>query len=429
MKKLIFVLIAALGMSCTSYAQMTEKELKKATKAAQKTVKEVKDEMERDDVPDKRHAKQLIDEAMKNPLLQDWDQTWYQAAVVYEYFYNQESIKSYNKGVVYDTVALYNYLDDWFTFALKADSLQQIPNEKGKTSEEARRRLIPGVHRSLTTYINAGVYYFNHRQDNAQAYKMFDRYFTVAQHPALESLMADDEVWNNQRYNFAYFPALAAYLDQKWENSLKYALIAQNDEEYGEDATEFICECYGELGDSVKWLQALKDGLMKYPTKEYYYGKLLNYYNLKNDMTGMETFVKEMIDLDPDKAYNYYVLGFIAQQNKDYDGAIEQYKIAIEKDETLADAYNNLGLCVMAKGDACVESKGNIDYRSSAYKKAQKEKEAFYKEALPYFQKLRELEPSSVKKWGIPMQQLYWTLNMAKELEEIDGQLKSAGII
>ena len=44
MKKLIFVLIAALGMSCTSYAQMTEKELKKATKAAQKEVKEAKNE-------------------------------------------------------------------------------------------------------------------------------------------------------------------------------------------------------------------------------------------------------------------------------------------------------------------------------------------------------------------------------------------------
>ena len=75
MKKLIFVLIAALGVSCTSYAQMTDKELKKATKAAQKVVKEAKDEMERDDVADKRGAKRLIDKAMKDPLLQDWDQT------------------------------------------------------------------------------------------------------------------------------------------------------------------------------------------------------------------------------------------------------------------------------------------------------------------------------------------------------------------
>ena len=112
MKKLIFVLIAALGVSCTSYAQMTEKELKKATKAAQKEVKEAKNEFERDDVQDKRGAKRLIDNAMKNELNKNWDQTWLVAADIYEDFYNKENIKSYNQA--YDTVALFRCLK-WVT--------------------------------------------------------------------------------------------------------------------------------------------------------------------------------------------------------------------------------------------------------------------------------------------------------------------------
>ncbi|MGX8689867.1 MAG: hypothetical protein ACSW76_04395, partial [Bacteroidaceae bacterium] len=222
MKKLIFVLIAALGFSCTSYAQMSEKELKKATKTAQKMVKEARDDMERDDVPDKRHAKKLIDDAMKNPLLKDWDQTWYQAAEIYEYFYNQENVKSYNG--VYDTVAMYNYLSDWFTYALKADSLQQIPNAKGKTSDEVRKNQIPKVYRNLNTLINGGVFYFNHREDYVTAYKYFDRYFTLAQSDILKEYMAEDPTWEQYRYNFAYFPALAAYNNEEWSNALKYAL-------------------------------------------------------------------------------------------------------------------------------------------------------------------------------------------------------------
>ena len=67
MKKLIFVLIAALGMSCTSYAQMSDKELKKATKTAQKIVKQARDDMDNPELSDKRNAKRRIDEAMKNP--------------------------------------------------------------------------------------------------------------------------------------------------------------------------------------------------------------------------------------------------------------------------------------------------------------------------------------------------------------------------
>lgn len=427
MKKIVFVLIAALGMSYTTYAQMSEKELKKATKTAQKMVKEARDDMERDDVPDKRHAKQLIDQAMKNPLLKDWDQTWYEAAEIYQYFYNQENVKSYNGA--YDTVAMYNYLNDWFTYALRADSLQQIPNEKGKTSDEVRKNQIPNIYRNLNTLINGGVFYFNHREDYVTAYKYFDRYFTLAQSDILKDYMTEDPTWNEYRYNFAYFPALAAYNNEKWDDALKYAIMAQNDEEYGEDATEFVCECYGELGDSAKWLQALKDGLVKYPTKDYYYNKLLNYYNQKNDMTEMESFVQEMIKLDPEKAYNYYVLGYIAQQGKNYDKAIEQYKIAIEKNNTLTDAYNNLGLCIMSQAVEFMESKSNLDYRSTAYKKAMQEQEEYFKSALPYFVKLRELEPDAVSKWGVPLQQIYYLLKMNKELEEVEGKMKAKGLL
>ena len=427
MKKLIFVLIAALGMSCTSYAQMSEKELKKAKKEAQKTVKEARDDMERDDVLDKSHAKRLIDQAIKNPLLQDWDQTWYEAAEIYEYYYNQENLKSYQG--VYDTVAMYNYLNDWFTFSLRADSLQQIPNEKGKTSDDVRKYQVPRIYRNLNTLINGGVFYFNYRHDNKTAYAFFDRYFTLAQSDLLKDYMVEDPTWNQYRYNFAYFPALAAYLLEDWETSLKYAMMAQNDEEYGSDATQFVCECYGNMQDSVKWLEALKQGLFKYPTEDYYYSKLLNYYNLKNDMSEMEEFVKEMIEVDPEKAYNYYVLGYIAQQNKDYDAAIEQYKTAIEKNDRLADAYYNLGLCILSQAKDFMEAKEKLDYRSSAYKKALQEQENYFRTALPYFTKLRELEPDSVAKWGAPLQQIYYLLKMQKEMDEVEARMKEKGYL
>ena len=46
MKKLVFVLIAALGISCSSYAQMSEKEIKKATKAVEEKVEAVVEKVE-----------------------------------------------------------------------------------------------------------------------------------------------------------------------------------------------------------------------------------------------------------------------------------------------------------------------------------------------------------------------------------------------
>ena len=240
MKKLIFVLIAALGMSCTSYAQMTEKELKKATKAAQKEVKEAKNEFERDDVPDKRGAKRLIDNAMKNELNQNWDQTWLVAADIYQFFYYQENTKSYSQP--YDTVGMYKLLTQWYKFAIKADSIQKIPNAKGKTSDEARKRHASEIHRTMGDLIRGGIFYFNDHQDYEKAYELFDEYFTIANNPIVKDITEADT--NYQKYVpiYSYYPALAAYNLEKWENVLKYAKVATADEEVGETATEMMCD-------------------------------------------------------------------------------------------------------------------------------------------------------------------------------------------
>ncbi len=427
MKKLIFVLIAALGMSCTSYAQMTEKELKKATKEAQKQVKEAKNEFERDDVQDKRGAKRLIDQAMKNSLNENYDQTWLVAADIYQHFYYQENTKSYTQA--YDTVGMYKLLTDWYRFAMIADSLQQIPNAKGKTSDEARKKHAGEIHRTMGDLIRGGIFYFNDHQDYNKAYEMFDAYFTVANHPMVKDIVEEDSNFIKNKPIFSYYPALAAYNLEKWENVLKYAEVATADEEVGETATEMLCDAYGNLQDTVSWLETLKKGLVKYPTAQYYYGKLLNYYNLKNDMTELENFVNEMVQIDPEKAYNYYVLGYIAQQNKDYDAAIKQYETAIEKDEALSDAYFNLGLCIMFQASDYMDSKSNLDYRSKAYKDAVKEQKNFYKKALPYFLKYRELEASATDKWAIPLQTIYYQLDMSKELNEIEARMKEKGLL
>lgn len=430
MKKLVFVLIAVLGMSCTSYAQMTEKELKKATKTAQKLVKDAKNEMERDDVQDKRGAKRLIDQAMKEPLLKDWDQTWLIAADVYHHFYTEENRKSFNlDGQRYDTVGMYNYLTQWYRYAIMADSIQQIPNAKGKTSDEAKKKNAYEMYRTMSDLIRGGIFYFNDHQDYDKAYEMFDSYFTVGNYPMVKEYTDADTNYQNNRPIYSYYPALAAYNMEKWDKVLKFATVATADEEVGETATEMLCDAYGNLQDTVKWLETLKQGLVKYPTVEYYYGKLLNYYNLKNDMTELEKFVDEMVQIAPEKAYNYYVLGYIAQTNKDYEKAIGYYETAIEKDNSLSDAHFNLGLCIMFQASDYIDSMNNLDYRSAAYKKAVQEQKNYYKKALPYFITYREMEPSAVEKWGIPLQTIYYQVDMPKELKEVEARMKEKGML
>ena len=83
----------------------------------------------------------------------------------------------------------------------------------------------------------------------------------------------------------------------------------------------------------------------------------------------------------------------------------------------------------MSQAVEFMESKSNLDYRSAAYKKAVQEQKDYYKKALPYFVKFREMEPSSVSKWGIPLQNIYYQLNMPKELKEVESRMTESGLL
>ena len=77
----------------------------------------------------------------------------------------------------------------------------------------------------------------------------------------------------------------------------------------------------------------------------------------------------------------------------------------------------------MRKAQDFMETKDKLDYRSSEYKKAKAQEKEIYKEALPYMEKWRELEPESLSKWGPLLYQIYYKVEMTKEMKEIEKLL------
>ena len=66
---------------------------------------------------------------------------------------------------------------------------------------------------------------------------------------------------------------------------------------------------------------------------------------------------------------------------------------------------------------------------TKAYKDAVKEQKEYYRKALPYFTKYRELEPSATDKWAIPLQTIYYQIDMPNELKEVEARMKEKGML
>lgn len=426
MKKLIFVMIAAMGVSLTSYAQMSDKEMKKAVTEARKIVKEAKKNIE-SETGNAFQAKKLIDGAMQNDLLKDWDQTWMTAAEIYSSIFKTEYNKSVMLGQRFDTLGMYTNLCKWIDFSIVADSLQQIPDAKGKTKSDVRKNFVQGIVTYSDNLFIGGVTYLQNN-DFKNAFKLFDKYMSLENQEIFRDAMAQEENFTENRSRNAFYTAYSAYSNDDWNNCLKYALMV-DDEKNAETAMQFICVSYEGLGDTVKWIESLKDGIVKFPTNTSFYDQLLGYYSGKNDNTALESFATEMIASNPDKATNYYILGFLAQQGKDYDKAIEQYNIALEKDETFTMAYDNICLCYMMKAADLENANTKVDPRSAAGKKLQAQVDDIVKQTIPYYEKWRTVKPDEVAKWGNGLYGVYYRLRMTKEFNEIEKLLQDNGLM
>ena len=214
-----------------------------------------------------------------------------------------------------------------------------------------------------------------------------------------------------------------------YQKVLKYVDKAIEDPEYGPSCQRIKAEAYENMKDTANWISNLMTGIVKYPSDEYFYTKIIMYYNDTEKWEELEQFVTDMIAQDPNKAYNYFVVGVLKQQQKDYETAAKNYEMAVEKDPELADAYINLGLCYMFLANEYVDANSNINYRSAAYKKVLEVEKEYYQKALPMYEKVEKLLPNDVDKWGPQLYQIYYKLKMSKEVNRMETILKAEGLL
>lgn len=428
MKRVLFTLVSVVLLSCvSSYAQSTDKEVKKAIKAAQQVVKDAKGQLS-SETGNINQAKKLIEQALNNEYTKNDAETWGVAGEIYMKLYKEENNKTYFEGREYDTVAMYNNLIKMFECFNHCDSLEQIPNEKGRTSTACRDKFASELDANRTNLISGGIFYYNRRRDYAKAYEIFSKYYEVAEMPMFQKFNQENENYAKYAVEFAYFPTLAAYNMGDYNKVLKYCDLGAEDEENGKACYQFKCMAYENLKDTVNWINSLKEGIEKFPTEDYYSLRLLTYYDQSDKLDEMESFVDEMLKKNPDKAYNHYVKGYLKQNQKNYLEAIDSYERARSKDSTLVEAYINEGLCYMFEANNYMDSQSNVKYNSPAYKKVLETEKSYYEKALPLYEKVRELAPDDTKKWGQQLYSIYYKLNMAKELNKIEAILKAEGL-
>lgn len=401
MRRILFSMLF-LMTACLSFAQV-------------KSVKEAKRLAEDNSKPDFARAEALINEAFVNPETKDDPNTWNVAGIIQRRISEKENEKAYLRQP-YDTVKVYNSVYKMFEYFLKADELEQIPDEKGKVKFKYRKNNSATMLTERPNLINGGITYFN-QDKNKEAFKFFSMYVDVAGSPMLakENLMATDTLLSQ----IAYYATLAAMREEDYKSAVKYAPLAAKDKEVGKYGVEFLATAYKALGDTVQWVSTLKEGIQQYPDYSFFFGHLVDYYSNTGKFDEAMVFADGMIAQDPNNPFYLYVKGYLYQNMKDYDNASQFYKKTIEVDPTYAEAYSNLGLIYVQQGLDYAD-KVTTDFNDPKYNEEQAKVRGFYEEARPYYEKARQLKPDQKDLWLNGLYTIYYRLNMGPEFEEIE---------
>ena len=176
---------------------------------------------------------------------------------------------------------------------------------------------------------------------------------------------------------------------------------------------QYLAETYKLEKDTVRYVDCLQEGFKNSPSFPFFFPRLVEHYMEKNELDSAMNVVNQALLVDSlNTTYLLTKSSILLNQGKNEE-CFDICKSLIAKNDSLSEAYLNAGL-------SCFNRAIMLDKNSQKLRKKHDEINALYKQALPYLEKYRKLEPKEVGKWSLPLYTIYLNLNMGKEFDEID---------
>lgn len=368
--------------------------------------------------PDFATAESKIKEALQNDETKNDAKTWYSAGSISIKHYEAERNKKILKQKV-DEKAMYNALADGYNYWTKCLELDQLPDAKGKIKPRYDKEIIAKFKECINDFINAGVYYLD-LKDYATSYKFFSIYSRVPENPNLKDLnLAADANYKQ----IPYYASIAAMNSGDNQMALEALNFAKKIDYQRYNIYYFLTDVHKKSGDKDKYVQALREGYEAYSDSMFFLGNLVNEYINAKDYDNAINFLKEGLKRKQDPNL-YIALGEVLDAAKKPEQEIKDtYEAALKIDPNNAQVQYYLG---RLKFNKAVEMNEKASYIKDVkkYNVAKEQVKTAFRDALPYFKKALELKPNSLE-YMTPIKNIYYQLNMTKEYDAMDKQIKS----
>lgn len=259
-----------------------------------------------------------------------------------------------------------------------------------------------------------------------EACKALDAYVNYAKsYPEV----ADAEGVKNPREPFAklaFNVYYTAYTVKNYDVMAKYYDLALQFED--EASRNFVIGSRAQIlkqsGKTDEWIAELKKIISENANNdagENAMQQLMGYYSQKENKDEVNAYTSDLIAKYPDNKTANYCHGFAMYSAKNYPEAIKFFQKAGELDPSYLDAFYNCGYCWYEMGlDKARAVSGKSMRTQAQVNAAEAEVKKCFKNALPYFEKVRDAEPEKPERWARPLQTIYKNTGNAAGAKEME---------
>ena len=421
MRKILFLTMIAVFSAGSIFAQKS-------------AIRDAKRSLGRDDL---NEARTLIKQAGEHDETSTDPETWKIMGDIGNKTFDNERTKAM-LGQGTNDKAMYDGLMESYLPYLKADSLAELPDNKGRIRNRVRKDIASTLKANHPFYINGGVFY-NEQNDYSKAADFFEMYWNIPTLPMFEE-EKDAFLIDSTFQTIKYYAIITTIQAQQHERALKMLERAANEpffenSAYTEsDIYELMESEYINIGDSAKYLETLHLGADKFPESKYFIPNLVNVFIRDGSTDKALAYLDQAILNDPSNSCDLNsVKGALLAEGGDYPAAEAEYNKALAQDPNCERALEAIAVNYILQAQNLKDETMNLSDRQQQLQNDKIIVE-FYQKSLPPLEKYstllneREASDSEVQSALLKLRNVYYNLsNMgidkSKELEETESVL------
>ncbi|TRZ42916.1 tetratricopeptide repeat protein [Robertkochia solimangrovi] len=184
---------------------------------------------------------------------------------------------------------------------------------------------------------------------------------------------------------------------------------------------------YSQQGETEKAIAAMKDARAANPEDINLLLTEANLYIKLGDKEKFRALMEEAIQKDPNNPVLFYNLGVITAEQGDHEKAMEYYQRSLELDPKSENTYLNMASEVLSREQGIVDEMnglGNTSADNKRYDELKGEREQVYRDAIPYLEKLLEINPNNVDATRTLMN-IYGNIGETAKFKEMKDKLST----